>query len=475
MKRLIFIILIFIIKFAVSQPRNYWSVSFNSESSLLAGAVVGGNSDITSIYYNPAGISEIDEQKFALNANLFSLSLTNYKNALGTGIHEDYLGFSVQPRFISYMFKLKKAQNINWQFALFNRDNKRISVYDQIESQVNLIHPQYNEKYIGNFDFVNDYNDSWGAIGMAYKLSERLVVGASVSANIKTLDYMRMINVTVHPDDTQYSDTIDFYTSTASNYDKIVMYDVRVLGKIGVRYNLDKLGLGANITLPSFKIMGNSDVKKSITNSGIYYNENPIEDRFLNQSAVYLKTQLKEPLSVAFGAVYRSGDVQYYFTTEYFHKIETYKAIDGTHVIDNEYEAASDFLSYKLGAKSIVNFAFGCKFNALGKFETLVGFRTDFDPYYVDANKYKDINEFMNPSSDLYHFTGGSKFNYKKLSVIAGIEYTVGVNKNLKEFVNFAEPEVKPDAEFVLAGERNNNMKYVYNAVGLYFGFTLGF
>ena len=475
MKRLIFISLTLIVKITISQPRNYWSVSFNSEASLLAGAVVGGNSEITSIYYNPAGISEISEQKFALNANLFNLSYTKYKNALGTGIHEDYLGFSVQPRFISYMFKLKNAQNINWQFALFNRNNKRISIYDQIERQVNLIHPQYSEKYVGNFDFVNDYDDSWGAIGLAYKLTDKLIIGGSLSVSIKTLDYMRMINVTAHPDEEFLPDTVEFYNANTLNYDKIVMYDVRMLGKIGVRYNFDNWGLGANITLPSFKIMGNADVKKSITNSGIYYNEKPVEDKFLNQSAVYLKNQLKEPFSVAFGLVYKAGNIRYYFTTEYFHKIETYKAIDGTKVIDDEYEPASDFLSYKNGAKSIVNFAFGCKFNALGKFETLVGFRTDFDPYYVDTDKYKGINEFMNPSANLYHFTGGSKFNYKKLSVIAGIEYTVGVKKNLEEFINFAEPEVHPDAEFVLAGERNNNMKYVYNAVGLYFGFTFGF
>jgi hypothetical protein len=81
----------------------------------------------------------------------------------------------------------------------------------------------------------------------------------------------------------------------------------------------------------------------------------------------------------------------------------------------------------------------------------------------------------MNPSSNYYHFTGGSKFNYKKLSVIAGIEYILGVNKGLTEFVNFSEPEIGADDNLALAGKKNNNMTYIYNAVGLYFGFTFGF
>jgi len=253
---------------------------------------------------------------------------------------------------------------------------------------------------------------------------------------------------------------------------------VRALGKIGVRYQANQFSFGLNISTPSLRFMGNADVKRTISNSGVFEFGGQFEDEYFNESAKYLKSGFKDPLSLSFGFVYKSlsGKNRYYFSTEYYHGIDTYIAIDGTQVVDQEYEPATNFLSYKYGTKSIMNFAAGYQYNTSKDIELLCGFRTNFDPYYVtNEGIYEDMNEFTNVSTNLYHFTGGVKFNYKKLSVISGLEYTTGVNRGLPEFVNFAEPEIRPEEDMVLAGDKNNNMTYIYNSVGLYFGFTLGF
>jgi len=461
-----------------AQPTNYWSVSFNSEASLLAGAVVGGNSDITAIYYNPAGIAEIENKKIALNANLFNLSYTNYENALGTGLNLDYLSFNVQPRFISYIFKLKKAEKLVWQFAIFNRNDKRVSVYDQIEKPVQLLKPNIQEIYTGNLDFVNDYLDSWGGFGLAYKVNKNFTIGGSLLFSIKNFAYMNLISINIHPVVESLPDTVNYYAAYSDNYEKIVSYDVRMLGKFGIRYQIERLSIGINLSLPSVRLFGNSDVKRNISNAGILDGTEEVEDVYLNESVNYLKSGFKDPLSISLGLKYKnlSGKSSYYFTTEYFYKIDTYMAIDGTQVVGNEYEPGTDFLSYKFGAKSIINFAIGWQVQASEKFELLFGFRTNFSSYSVsNEGKFEAINEFIDPTADLYHLTGGSKFNYKKLSVIAGLEFITGRTRELSEFVNFAEPAVRPGKNLALSGSKNNNMTYTNNAVGLYFGFTLGF
>ena len=105
-----------------AQPDRYWSISFNSEASMLAGAVVGGNSDITSIYFNPAGISQIEDKKLMLNANLFRLDFENYSvnnsNYENNNEFSDW-GFRVQPRFISYTYRSKINTKFSFQFAIF--------------------------------------------------------------------------------------------------------------------------------------------------------------------------------------------------------------------------------------------------------------------------------------------------------------------------------------------------------------------
>ncbi len=461
----------------LAQPNNYWTVSFNSEASLLAGAVVGGNSGITSIYYNPAGIIDVQDKMLALNANLFNLSKTYYKNALGTGNDLDYLNFTVKPRFVSFQYKAPNNENIVFQFALFNRNSSKVSMYDQITQNVRLIRPEINEIYTGYFDFSKNYIDTWGGFGMAYKISNKFTIGISSLVSYKDFKYLKSIGIYINPLEENLPDSISYYNSNSSDYERINMFDVRFVGKLGFHLKMEKISYGLNFTFPSLKLFGKADVTRSITNTEIRYENNPVEDVFLNQSATYLKSGFKEPFSVAFGIRYTGFDKleSSYFTIEYFHKIDTYKAIDGTETISKKYEPASDFLSFKHGAKSVLNIAIGLQFMQSEKIEWLYGFKTNFNPYKVSSeNIFQYVNEFSFSPSDYYHLSVGSKFNYKKLSLIVGVEYTLGISKNIEEFVNFAEPDVNLNQSLFLAGTLNKNMTLRTNMLGLYLGLTLG-
>ncbi len=478
--KILFFILIFNISNAnklYPQPSNYWTVSFNSEASLLAGAVVGGNSGITSIYYNPAGIIEVENKMLALNANLFNLSKTYYKNALGTGNNLDYLGFTVKPRFISYQYKTPKSDNMVLQFALFNRNSGRVNMYDQVKQNVQLIRPEIKEKYTGYFDFSKNYMDTWGGFGLAYKVSENFFVGISSIVSYKDFKYLKSIGIYINPTENDLPDSIPYYNANSGDYERINMYDVRFIGKLGFRLKMEQISYGLNFTFPSLKLFGKADVTRSISNTEIRYENQAVDDVFLNQSSTHLKSGFKEPFSVSLGIKYTGFDKleSSYFTIEYFHKIKTYKAIDGTETTQNKYEPASDFLSFKYGAKSILNLALGFQYVQSEKIEWLYGFKINFNPYEVSLeNEYQYLNEFVASPSDYYHLSVGSKFNYKKLSLIVGFEYTLGISKNISEFVNFAEPEINLNQPLFLAGQLNHNMTLRTNMLGLYLGLTLG-
>lgn len=66
--------------YSVCQSGNHWSGNFNEESSLISGAVVGGDARAASIFYNPAGISEIEPSNLSVNASLFSFFNLNASN-----------------------------------------------------------------------------------------------------------------------------------------------------------------------------------------------------------------------------------------------------------------------------------------------------------------------------------------------------------------------------------------------------------
>ena len=84
-----------------AQSSRYWSTHLNEESSMLAGAVVGGGAGVGAIYYNPAWITENQISKLSFNASLVSLQFYKLTNALGEGIDLKTSRFNVQPRFLS--------------------------------------------------------------------------------------------------------------------------------------------------------------------------------------------------------------------------------------------------------------------------------------------------------------------------------------------------------------------------------------
>jgi hypothetical protein len=363
------------------------------------------------------------------------------------------------------------------QFALFNRNSGRVNMYDQVKQNVRLIRPEINEKYTGYFDFSKNYMDTWGGFGLAYKVSEDFFVGISSIISYKDFKYLKSIGIYINPTKDDLPDSIPYYNANSGDYERINMYDVRFIGKLGFRLKMKQISYGLNITFPSLKLFGKADVTRSISNTEIRYENQAVDDVFLNQAATHLKSGFKEPFSVSFGIKYTGFDKleSSYFTIEYFHKINTYKAIDGTETTQKKYEPASDFLSFKYGAKSILNLALGLQFIQSEKIEWLYGFRIDINPYEVSSeNEFQYLNEFTVSPSDYYHLSVGSKFNYKKLSLIVGLEYTLGISKNITEFVNFTEPEINLNQPLFLAGQLNHNMTLRTNMLGLYLGLTLG-
>lgn len=469
--------------YAKGQPENYWSVSFNTEASLLSGAVVGGNSGITSIYYNPAGISEIKDKQFALNASLFSLEYENYKNAIGNNQNISSLLFRVQPRFISYLYRLKSDTTLSIQFVILNRNNLTVNSYKNINYPISLINKDIEEVYFGNTDFKSDYSDYWGGAGSSFQINENLSVGASLFVSVKNFSYFKSIEILVNPDINKFPDTATYYSASWSVYQKLEMYDVRLLGKLGIRYNYNNFSFGLNISLPSVRLFGNGDVKKITSQSGITDSSATYPDINYYEVGNYMLSQFKDPFSAAIGVVYTTPSEisKFYFTAEYFGAIKKYKTVDGTKCVyscgNNNSTTTTDFSSYYYAAKSVVNFALGFQTYFLKNIDALFGFRTNFNPrrnIFDDTDK-SSLNEFINTSVNTYYFTGGGQFRYKKTKFLLGLQLGTGHSKNNLQFVNFYNVNLFDDeTNLALQGKRQYNMTHTYVSLSLFLGFVLG-
>ena len=478
--RIIINLLLLLPIFAWAQPANYWSNSFNTEASLLSGAVVGGGAEITAIFYNPAGISDISESRFDLNASLFYIESKKYKNPLGDGTQMNNWSFKVFPRFTSYVHQSKKHDNLTFQFAIFNRNSANTVIYNRVvNDNTDLIYHNHDEQYTGLFDLSSQYDDYWGSVGVSKRINENWSVGASLSVSIQALSYFRSAETNVIPTNWNTGDTLTLISSTWKSYEKIRAYNWRLIGKVGFQYRKNNWSVGLNVTIPSIRIFGDADVNRTISQSNIVYNHEKISDYYFNEYPQYVYFKMQDPLSVSVGLVYKNkpGTSEYYATIEYFAAIQEYLSIDPSKATTDESTTGTSFSAYSFGNKSVLNIALGYKIMLKNNLGFLVGFRTDFNPYIMGNNEeYWKNNSYEALNIDLYHLTSGIKFKYKKSSFIVGLQYSLGYKEDQKEFINFSHPiSYDPETKMALQGKRSNNMFYLYSSLGFYLGFSIVF
>ncbi len=157
MRKLVFIFLVLYPFLIEAQINNYWSYNFNEESSLVAGAVVGGGAGASSIFYNPAIISEISASKLSLNASLFAYEINDAKNVLGEGIDLKSTRFYPIYRSVSYMYKPRNHPGWNLEFAYLNVANTEFDGVNYTENDLDsLTHLPGIEHYTAYTELKTD-------------------------------------------------------------------------------------------------------------------------------------------------------------------------------------------------------------------------------------------------------------------------------------------------------------------------------
>jgi len=476
-----------------AQSYNHWVRSFNEESSLLAGAVVGGGAGPSAIYYNPASISEIKESKLSVHASLFSFKFLNVKNALGDGIDLKWSTILVEPRFLSYMIKPKKRSDMSFELAMLNNENYKLDVAQSVNQEINIL-SRYDglERYFAVVQTQNRFRDDWIGGGWSWKVNSRLFLGISMFVTIKSVEYRYDLSIEAYPLDSIAGTQSNDFTSANYQESEYVKYnDYRLLWKAGIMYKWDRISIGANITTPSVGgiYSDGKRVSRRQRQSGIYDPDTglPLPDYFIGdyQDKKAVKVDHKTPWSIAAGFTYHSADRKrsLYSTAEYFGGMDTYKMVeaDENPNLATDHAASSiavnEWLTFISGANPVVNLALGYSWVISDDLWLMAGFRTDFNYIKNIESQGFDVGKVMkNIGVDNYHFSGGLSWNVLGQDLMTGIQYTFGYEDGLKQIVNLADPvEYNYDENAALQGTRQPNMRAMINSLSLYVGATFNF
>jgi hypothetical protein len=476
-----------------SQSHNYWTRSFNEESSLLSGAVVGGGSGPSAIYYNPANIAEVQASQFSVNASLFSFELIKEENALGDGISLSSVNANIEPRFISYMIKGKKHPEWSIEVAFLNNENIKEQLTESVDKRIDILSQVPGlERYFAIYNYSDEFRDDWVCLGGSLKLSERMYLGLGIYAVIKSLEYTSSLNIEAYSFDDSLS--VPDYTSSlaaSQNFHYLKFNDYRVKAKLGFTYKAESFSVGVSFTSPSAGGIY-SDGKKVTHKESQYNITDPETGEPLPSYTIIdykekkaMNVSFKTPFSVSAGFTFHLADGRrtLFASAEYFAGIKPYRMVEADESDDITSGtgageiAYTDWLTFAGGARPVFNVAVGYSWTLKKDLLLMAGFRTDFNyQKNLDFEEMGDFNKIENLDLDLYYMTCGLSWNIRGQDIITGLQYTVGRDTGKQQIANLADPvEYSPVENLPLQGDRKNDMTSLYNAISLYFGAAFNF
>ncbi len=457
----------------------YWAQSFNSVSSMLSGAVVAGDGGSSSIYYNPANISQAgNNSNLSLSTAMFSWRSYKQDNMLGNGINPGSLAFVVQPRFVTYIYNPTKGKFI-FGATVFTRIYERTEINYTLQKEIDILksHPG-DEQYNAYYDYRNRFDDTWVGIAGSYEISRNFHVGISTFVSSVTTQYLETIeNSAISKVGTSIF-SANYNSRVLNNYN-----DFRVIFKIGMTYRIKQWRIGINITTPSFTVLSMSKkLLRTKSQTNITYEGRPLPDYviFLAKEGKDVLSRSRLPLSVAVGFVYDipHSDSHIYFSMEHFFRLKPYLLLEA---YSNPKTSIEEFdhrwLSVASGSKELINIAVGFSWKPAKKIGFMMGFRTDFN-YLKDYNlgAYSSYNTLPNSNSDNYHITGGTEITILRQKIISGIEFSFSRSRNLKQTANFSDPvEYNPVDRIPLQGPLQNTVSFHYLSFSLYLSAVLNF
>lgn len=471
---------------------HYWVQNFNSTSSLIGGAVVAGDGDNSSIYYNPATIIEMDTgSNVSVAANLFTWNIYRGYNSLGEGNNLENTNFQIQPQFASYSYTPPKG-NISYAASILTRMKEDMETeYANSEEYDVLPNLPGNEIYNTAFTFRNKYVDTWIGFGFGQQLKHGFSYGATLFVSAGTLIYHWGYDAVVYKfsDSTSSNNVYQDRIAQSSYYESIKFYQYRLIAKIGVAYKINSWRLGLVVTLPSFNVFTSG---RAASRSELQVNIHdtigqPLPDYqiFSAQEKSQLKANLKYPFAVSFGFIgtFKQGDQKLYFTAEYFNGLKPYSMvtaeINPAITSPSVYEAMpnKNYLSYYYKADAVFNFAIGYSWKLKKNLSFVNAFRTDLT--YVDqldAEELDGYNYMKTTNFNIYHYSAGLNFEFKNNSVIAGGQFSYGQKNNIQQIANFSDPiEYDSDSGNALQGPIQNDASIRYYGVSIYISATLNF
>jgi hypothetical protein len=375
------------------------------------------------------------------------------------------------------MIDIFNNERFKLSYTLMTRYNSRMRFNKRVTSIEEFTDPEpVTEYFLGTYEYVNEFSEQWGGIGIGYRINDKFSVGITTFVSYRYQTFRNTATASGIP-------VVDssYYVANLSVNQDVLFVNWKLFWKIGMAWDWGRWKLGFTLMTPSLCFYGDADVQQDYAsyNLGEFYGIEQNIDFIATDRQEYLWMHYKSPLSIGLGIRHSGEKTELEVSMEYFMQIKEYEMIQAEPApviypqnIYNDVLGEVKFVSVKGWANNVFNVAVGLRQDLGEKFDLLAGFRTDFN-YFKDQTR--DIEEgfiMTGRTWDLYHFTVGTSIKFGKSEMTAGLEYLYGRGKDLEQYANFTN---RGDSGREFLGRSDNTMQATDNGLALVIGYTYYF
>jgi hypothetical protein len=421
--------------FCDAQDDHYWSQQYGAESTLMGGAMVAGTDDNSAIYYNPGALAFISNPSLSVDANVYRMDKILITDGAGNGTNLNSAQISIYPEIISGMLNLLKEKKLKFSYTILTRNHNNILMNARYTGNSDNNTGTGTTSFVGSYDYVNQLEELWFGLGVGYKISEKLGLGATIFASYRGQSYQ--LNENIKAIDTLGS---KYIFSTLVDNESVKYSTVRLLAKAGLSYVTGRMKYGITITSPSIGIYGTGGIQRDISDIVVSENPDDMAGNFLiTDNKTNVRTTYKHPLSIAAGLDYRSAKARLALSAEYFFRINTYHLMEPSSdpfVYPPSYPDSANivpgYLHINNAAAPVFNIAIGFSHILYKNFSLLLGASTDFSSYQPTTDADEMLNGFGN--WDIYHFSSGLSYHKQKHNVSFGLSYALTPSEQIPQY-----------------------------------------
>ncbi len=397
-----------------AQDTHYWTHQYGTRSTLLGGLVTGSVLDLSGTYYNPGGLSLIDEPETLLAAKVFQYPRVTLKGLAGSNLDICSSDLGPAPAFVAGMIKFKWLGKHWLGYSVLSRHETELGLSGTLIESSDVISDSPGEEDLAtDFRLYESLTEPWWGITWSYKVNDYFGIGIS--------QYLIFRDHTVN-----FQTFTEALTASGeiamTNFKRDFKYlNYRLLWKLGLAFDLDRITIGLTFTAPSVKLYGSGTTGVNITVvrqdiDGDGTNDDYVATDFQDD----LDSDYRTPISLGAGVTCKFKKFRLYGSAEWFSSVEKYDVISGEDfIVQSTGESLPNKVTHELD--SVLNYGLGieCTFNP--NLKTYSSFTTDFSARKPGTDTNLSVTDW-----NIYHIMGGATFKIKRYSFTLGLGYAFG-------------------------------------------------